>query len=53
MTRHAIDLTPTWSDTVGLLVALIEGSNAKGRATAIAELQRMAALADKYVESQK
>ncbi|CAH0343682.1 hypothetical protein [Rhizobium sp. CECT 9324] len=43
---RTIDMTPTWEETVQMLVALIERGDAAGRATAISEMQRMARLAD-------
>lgn len=48
-----IDCTPSWKDILGTLVVLLEGGNADGRAVAIAELTRMAKLADAYVAAQK
>lgn len=45
-TVSAIDMTPTWAGILPALRALIENSNAEGRRTAWAELERMAALAD-------
>lgn len=45
---RTIDITPTWSGILPLLlVAYSEGTD-KGRASALAELRRMAALADLY-----
>ena len=46
-----IDLTPTWVGLVPLLVTLIENGDAQGRRTAIEEMTRMAAAADRLVES--
>jgi 2-methylcitrate dehydratase PrpD len=48
--KQAIDTTPTWSDILPALVAVIEDSNAIGKTNAIKELEKMAAVADKYVE---
>lgn len=45
-TVSTIDMTPTWAGILPALRALIENSNAEGRRTAWAELERMAALAD-------
>lgn len=45
-TVKTIDMTPTWAGILPALRALIENSNSEGRATAWAELERMAALAD-------
>ncbi len=44
-----IDLTPTWTGMVPVMVALIESGNAEGRATAISELYRMAGILDGMV----
>lgn len=41
-----VDLTPTWRETLTMLLALIENGDAKGRLTAVEELARMATLAD-------
>lgn len=48
-----INIMPNWEGSVGMLVLLIEKGDAKGRATAIAELTKMGKLADLYVASQK
>lgn len=45
-TVRTIDMTPTWAGILPTLRLLIENSNSEGRATAWAELERMAALAD-------
>lgn len=47
--RESIDLTPTWSGMLPLLLANIESGSFEGRKAAEGELRRMAALADKYV----
>jgi hypothetical protein len=52
-TVATIDMTPTWAGILPALRALIENSNAEGRRTAWAELERMAALADSYVAAQE
>jgi hypothetical protein len=46
-----IDMTPTWSDILPLLIRLI--GNSKTYKDAFVELTRMAQLADSYVESEK
>lgn len=45
--------TPTWGQIMPVLVSLANSDNMKARDTAYAELTRMAALADKYVEAMK
>jgi hypothetical protein len=45
-----IDVTPTWSQILPALLALLESGTAEGRRTARDELERMAALADRLVE---
>ena len=47
--RESIDLTPTWSGMLRLLLAAYEGGTFEGRKAAEGELTRMAALADKHV----
>lgn len=44
-TRY-IDVSPTWESWVSVCVQLIENGDSKGRADAIAELQRMGRIAD-------
>jgi hypothetical protein len=47
---QSIDLTPTWEGILPALLAIIEGSkHTAARNSAMAELRRMAQLADKYV----
>jgi len=46
-----IDMTPTWSDILPLLLELTQ--NPKTYKDAAFELARMAKLADAYIESQK
>ena len=41
-----IDLTPTWSEILPALLLILESGTDTGRAVAIAELKRMALLAD-------
>lgn len=48
-----INIKMTWQNTVPVLLALIENGDAKGRATALAELTRMAVAADMAVAAQK
>jgi hypothetical protein len=48
--KQAIDTTPTWSDILPALVAVIEDSNAIGKTNAIKELERMAQIADKHIQ---
>jgi len=50
---RTIDLTPTWAAVLPLLIAGLENGTATGRKIAREELQRMAAMADKYVAAQK
>lgn len=53
LSPRTIDMTPTWSDLVPAFVMLIENGTVEGRATAIAELRRMAAAADEAVAARK
>lgn len=46
--REFIDMTPTWAGMLSTLRMLAENGNATGRATAWAELARMAEAADKW-----
>ena len=48
--KQTIDLTPTWSNILPLLILGIQEGDYK---TAKEELERMAAIADKYVEQMK
>jgi hypothetical protein len=49
-----IDMTPTWSDVLGLFICALEGKpTAAGRAAVYTELERMAKLADLYVADHK
>jgi hypothetical protein len=48
-----IDLTPTWSEILPTWLTVVRDANAKGQEAALAELTRMAKLADLYVASQK
>jgi hypothetical protein len=47
MTTETIDLTPTWRGILPALLAIFENGD---RRTAIDELTKMAALADRYNE---
>lgn len=46
-----IDCTPTWSGILPVLIALLQ--NSRTRKDGTIELERMAKLADKYVQAQK
>jgi hypothetical protein len=49
-----IDMTPTWVGILPALLAVLESSpNTDSRQLVRTELKRMAALADRYVISQK
>jgi len=48
-----IDITPTWSAILPLLIIAIENGNDEGKRAARTELKRMAELADAYVEEHK
>lgn len=48
-----IDLTPTWAAVLPVYLAAYADGNAKGRAAAIAELTRMAELADSAVAASR
>lgn len=50
---RVIDVTPTWESLIPAFVALIENGNATGRATAIHELKRLAAMGDSLVAEAK
>lgn len=50
---RTIDVTPSWESMIPVLVMLIENSNAKGRATAIDELTRLARFADSVIAESK
>lgn len=52
MTTKTIDMTPTWEGMLPILLTLLENGSAAGRATAMAEMRKMAKLADLYVKSQ-
>ena len=46
MSRSTIDITPKWSDLIPVLAHLIQNGSDSARATAIAELQRLACAVD-------
>lgn len=48
-----IDLTPTWSAILPVLLAVLEDGNEAGKTTARLELTRMAEIADRYVLEHK
>jgi hypothetical protein len=48
-----IDLTPTWSAMLRVLLTVIQDGNAEGRKLAIEELTNMAKVADQFVELSK
>lgn len=50
---RTIDATPTWAGLMPALIALIENGTAEGRATAIAEITRLAHAADTYIAADK
>lgn len=50
---ETIDFTPTWQAVLPIMIAAIENGTFEGRKLAIAELNRMASLADRYVAEHK
>ena len=52
MSRY-IDMTPTWPEALRMYRALIESGTEEGKATAWAELERMAELAQLYTNAAK
>jgi hypothetical protein len=48
-----VDLTPTWSAVLPILLTALEYGNQAGKASARIELTRMATLADEYVKHAK
>lgn len=48
-----VDLTPTWSAILPILLEAAHTPDNKGREAAMIELKRMAEIADLYVASQK
>ena len=55
MTTQTVDLTPTWSDVLPAILAVITNPKAspESRKIMYSELSRMAGLADGYVELSK
>jgi len=55
MSPKTIDLTPTWSDILPAMLAVIQNPDApqESRTVMFEELGRMAKLADRYVAFQK
>lgn len=51
MTVRTVDLTPTWSELVPLLAAMIQ--TPETRVTALEEMRRMAEAADRWNEHAK
>lgn len=48
-----IDVTPTWSAILPMLIMVLQDGTPQGQAEATAELRRMAQLADRYVAAQQ
>lgn len=48
-----IDVTPSWSEILPVLLVLLESGPFESKAFARKELKRMAALADSYVKIQR
>ena len=48
-----IDMTPTWPEALRMYRTLIENGTDEGKATAWAEMERMAELAQRYTELAK
>jgi len=48
-----IDMTPTWPEALRMYRMLIENGDAEGKATAWAELERMAEIAQAHTDAQK
>lgn len=49
-TGETISLTQTWASTLPMLLLVYENGTAEGKAKALAELERMAKVADLAVE---
>jgi hypothetical protein len=47
-TLKTIDVTPTWSAMLPVLITLLQGKNAEGREAATKELKKMAKALDNY-----
>lgn len=50
---ETIDLTPTWPEALRIYLFALENGTDEGRAEAIKELERMAKVAQMYVELTK
>jgi len=48
-----IDMTPSWSDVLPMLLAAHSDGSAEGIDIAQKELERMAAIADKWVQQER
>ena len=53
MKKEIIDMTPTWSATVAIMIAALESGTPAGKRAAREELGRMARIMDQLVEQQK
>ena len=53
MTTETIDLTPTWTGILPMLLMALDHGTPTGKHLAKVELTRMAALADKYAAIEK
>lgn len=51
--RRTIDATPSWVDVLPVLRIALEHGNAQSRADAVADLYRMAKLADQAVKDRR
>jgi len=52
-TLFTIDMTPTWAELLPILLAVYENGAAESRRGCFEELERMARIADAYVETMK
>ena len=50
---ETIDITPTWSDVMPILIAAIRHGGEDGASVAEAELRRLAAEVDEIIREQK
>jgi len=46
---QTVDITPTWQGILPALLTLLESKNHTAREVALAEMERMAVLADRWV----
>lgn len=53
MTTRTLDITPTWSAILPVLILALEQGNEEGKHAAREELARMAKIADAHVEQTK